>query len=312
MENNTYPLIDLHTDYVLSCYAKGVEYGSAKQINTGLLKTRNMRVILAGFSYDDLFGDTQIQVDTLLKETRKPGGPSLILSAEDYRRVMRHTSPGLIMHMEGAGILQNSMERFGEYYRAGVRSVGLTHSAKNCLASGNRENPKEGLTAFGKRVVKELTRRHMVVDYAHLNRKGFYDVLSLTTGPVLVSHANTQRYCPDPRNLTDEQIKEVAKRKGVVGVFFSGKYVRNDGVPPSIDDVVKHACHIALVGGAGTVAFGSDFGGITTGLPRGLTSVADYPLLISKLRTAGFNDKELEGICWRNADRVLLQTLSHA
>jgi membrane dipeptidase len=310
MKPKTYPVIDLHTDYVLACYEKGDKYGSAKQTNRQMLKRNGVRAILAGFSYDDLLKDTDLQLSVLLKETSAHNGLMLVKSKKDLENAL--SSPGktgVVIHLEGAGVLDGNMDRLHELYEKGVRSIGLTHSVKNSLASGNRENPKDPLTPFGREVVKEAVKKGMALDLAHLNEAGFWEVMDMTKGPVLVSHACAYTYCPDPRNLTDDQIKAVARRGGVIGVFFSSKYVTNDGTPATVDDVVRHFVHIAEVGGVETVALGTDYGGITTGVPRGLESVDALPGLFERLGKAGFSEQDLALVSHGNAQRVLLHMI---
>jgi hypothetical protein len=97
----------------------------------------------------------------------------------------------------------------------------------------------------------------------------------------------------------------------VIGVFFSSKYVTNDGTPATVDDVVRHFVHIAEVGGVETVALGTDYGGITTGVPRGLESVDALPGLFERLGKAGFSEQDLALVSHGNAQRVLLHMINN-
>lgn len=304
-----YPIIDLHTDYVLACYEKGKQFKSDQQINDKMLDKTNIRLVFAGFSYDDLLKDTDLQFKVLHQQLMKVKNLKLVLTKQNLSDLFESKNRGMIIHMEGAGILNNSMQKFQQYYHGGLRSIGLTHSRKNCLAAGNKENPKLPLTAFGKQIIKTSHQQGVVVDLAHLNEKGFYQALKNGTRPFIVSHTCAYKLCPDPRNLKDEQIKEIARQKGVVGIFFSSQYVRNDGKKATIDDVVNHFVHIASVGGVDVLAIGSDFGGITTGTPYGLENTTKLTMLINRLKKAGFNNQDIEKISYKNAKRVLLNIL---
>jgi membrane dipeptidase len=303
-----YPIFDLHDDYVLALYDKGKQFKSDQQINRDLLRKANVKLIFGGFSYDDIFKDTNIQIDVLLKHASdKKNGLDLVKNAKDLKRVLNSKDQcGIILHLEGAAILGDDPYLLDRYFELGVRSIGLTHSEKNKLASGNKIDPKEHITSLGKKIVKEAVKKHMIVDLAHLNEAGFYDVLRLISHqPPIVTHTCTYKYCPDPRNLKDEQIKEIAKRKGVIGIFFSAKYVKPDYQTTSIDDVVKHFVHVAEVGGIDVLAIGSDFGGITTGIPKGLEDISKLQKLLIKLKKVGFNDNDLKKIAYLNVYRVL-------
>lgn len=302
-------IIDLHTDYVLACYEKGRQFKSNQQINDQMLDKTNVKLIFAGFSYDDLLKDTERQFKVLHQQLIKVNNLKLILTKQNLVDLFLSKNRGMILHMEGAGILNKSVEKFQQYYHGGLRSIGLTHSRKNCLAAGNKENSDLPITPFGKIIIKTAHKQGVIVDLAHLNEKGFYQALKIGSKPFIVSHTCAYKLCPDPRNLKDEQIKEVAKQRGVIGMFFSSQYVRNNGKKANIDDVVNHFIHVASVAGTKVLAIGSDFGGITTGLPKGLENTTKLLVLISKLKKAGFTKKEIEEICYKNAQQVLLKIL---
>lgn len=307
-----YSIIDLHDDYVLALYEKGKQFKSEKQINLKLMKKAGVKLIFGGFSYDNLFKDTDIQINTILKHVSiKKNKIDLVKNAFDLVSILKSKNRyGIILHLEGAGILDKKMVLFNKYYNLGLRSISLTHSGKNQLASGNKIDPKEHVTEFGKKVVKEAVKRHMIVDLAHLNYAGFYDVLRLISHqPPVVTHTCTYKHCRDPRNLKDEQIKEIARRKGLIGIFFSAKYVKPDYKSATIDDVVKHFVHVAEVGGVDILAFGSDFGGITTGVPKDLENITKLHVLLKKLKKVGFSEDDLEKIAYRNAYRVIREIL---
>ncbi len=311
MKNSKIPIIDLHSDYVLACYEKGIPYKSAKQTNMKMLKANNVKIIFAGFSYDDLLKDTKKQLELLLRETKKNKCTVLIKNSKDIETVFREqNSLGFILHLEGSEILDGSLKNLENLYIKGLRSLSLTHSEKNSLGSGNKDNPNTPLTSFGIQVVKETQRKKIILDLAHLNQKCFFQTAHMIKGPLLVSHSCAYSLCPDPRNVTDEQIKLVSQRNGVIGVFFSSKYVKQTNDEVTINDVVDHFVHIVKVGGINCVAVGSDFGGITTGLPKNLESVNSLQNLKQKLKKKGFKTKDIEKIFYKNAQRVISQLLT--
>lgn len=308
-----HPIIDLHEDYVISCYSsEGNEYqkASGDQLNFDLMKKGNVKVLFAGFSYDDMMHDSELQLETILNFGHQHKEFTIIHSWQEFETALQAPEKiGVVVHIEGADILQNSLDNLHNLYKKGLRSIGLTHNYKNCLGAGCKEDATLPLTDFGREVLKEAEELGMVVDLAHINEKGFYEVMELTKRPVIVTHGNSRAICNNPRNYTDDQIRAIVEKKGVIGVFFAGTFVRNDA-QPTIDDVVRHYVHIAEVAGTTEIlAMGSDFGGIITGLTEGLENMGKVGDLYTKLLAAGFTEKDIEGITHKNAERVISQLL---
>jgi membrane dipeptidase len=148
----------------------------------------------------------------------------------------------------------------------------------------------------------------MIVDFAHMNAPTFADALRVVRGPIIVSHGNAAACCPNPRNYSDEQLRSIAERGGVVGVFFAKTFVTG-AQPAVIADVVRHIDHLRKVMGEDHIALGTDFGGIITGTVAGLDAVACLPALWDALAAHGYTDAQLEKIAYRNAARVLREIL---
>lgn len=215
---------------------------------------------------------------------------------------------GLLLHVEGGEILAENLYMLDIIYRLGVRSLGLTWNERNAIADGvGEEGSKGGLSLFGKKVIARMNEIGMLIDVSHLNEAGFWDVIDRSSGPVIASHSCAKALCRHPRNLTDEQLRAVAKSKGLVGVNFCPDFLCEDG-QATIDDVVKHIAYIAEVAGTETVGFGSDFDGITA-VPAGIEDASQYPCLVEKLDQSGFSGDEIKKICHGNFVRVLQNVL---
>jgi len=305
--NTMFPLFDLHTDYVLSQYEEGIKYKSAHQINNLQLENTQTKLIFSGFSYDDLFHDTDKQLRVMHRSFQSDKAWLVIKTKNDLVRLMvNKKNRGVIIHMEGADILQRDVNIFDHYYNQGLRSIGLTHTHKNCLAAGNKENPTTPLTPFGRKIVLHALKKGVIIDLAHLNKAGFYEAAGLLgKKPLFVSHTCAYKLCRNNRNLTEEQIKIIGKSHGVIGIFFSKKFVNNRKKIVEINDVVKHFIHIASIVGDDSVAIGSDFGGITSGFPKGLESLSKIGEFYKKMKEAGFNDTSMKKITHLNALRVI-------
>ena len=159
----------------------------------------------------------------------------------------------------------------------GVKIASLCWNGYNGIAGG--ADTEEGLSHFGKRVVKELESHSITVDVSHMNKKSFYDFVSISSKPFIATHSNCSSVYPHRRNLTDEQIRLIAHSGGIVGInlypVFLGDYEDN------YDDIAAHIDHAINVAGEDHVAFGTDFDGAD--MDERFKSVCDMQNLWSEL-----------------------------
>jgi membrane dipeptidase len=197
-------------------------------------------------------------------------------------------------------------------HAAGLRSLGLVWSRPNAFATGvpfafpGSPDHGPGLTAAGRALVRACGEIGVLVDVSHLNARGFWDVAELSDAPLVASHSGAHVLCASPRNLTDEQLRTIGERRGLVGINFHVGFLRADGADNAdtpLALIAEHAAHVAQVAGPECVGLGSDFDGAT--MPAALGDVTGLPALFDALRGAGFGAAELEGIAWRNWRRVL-------
>ncbi|HIE12848.1 MAG TPA: membrane dipeptidase [Desulfotomaculum sp.] len=208
-----------------------------------------------------------------------------------------------VLAIEGGHVVEGSIGVLRAFYRVGVRCLTLTWNCRNELADGVAENESGGgLTSFGREVVREMERLGMMIDVAHLAPAGFWDVLRLAQGPVIASHANSRRLCGHPRNLTDDQVRELAGGGGVIGVSFVPEFI--DPVRPTLDRLVDHIEHLAAVGGSGCVGIGSDFDGAPR-MVTGLEDAACLPLLTERLVGRGWQEADIRKVLGENFLRVM-------
>jgi membrane dipeptidase len=163
--------------------------------------------------------------------------------------------------MEGVEPLGTDLNHLRVFYELGVRSIGLTHARTNAAGHGGvfaaSGSPAEGLTAFGREVVRECETLGVIIDLAHINPAGFKEILSITTKPLIVSHTNARRYYDIERNISDEQIKMIGERRGVIGVNSVLVSPRED--ESTLDRYIDHIEHIVHLIGIDCVAIGFDF-----------------------------------------------------
>ena len=128
------------------------------------------------------------------------------------------------------------------FYDKGVRYITLCHTSDNdiCDSSTDRRNPEDkGLNDFGRQVVAECNRLGMLVDISHASDKSFFDVLAASKAPIIASHSSARAVCDNPRNLTDDQLRALAKNGGVIQICFLGAYVKTPPVIPEREQAIK-------------------------------------------------------------------------
>lgn len=223
----------------------------------------------------------------------------LIDSREQLAKAGKDERLGMMLSIEGGEILAGQVWMVDLLYRLGVRALGLTWNQRNDLAEGAGEHEANGgLTRLGKTVVNRLNQLGMAVDVSHLAERSFWDVLEHSEQPPYASHSCAAALCPHPRNLTDEQIRALARSGGVVGINFYPAFL-NPIHTPNRADVAKHIAYIAQVAGPQAVALGSDFDGGDQRL-EGLDGVHELPLLLEELEGIGFSRQEIIGIVHGN------------
>lgn len=168
-----------------------------------------------------------------------------------------------------------------------------------------------GLTEKGKELVAEMENLGIIPDVSHLSDAGFYDVLEVTKKPFVASHSDARAVCPNVRNMTDDMIRKLSERGGVMGLNFCADFLEERPLgeenPGSIAAVVRHAEHIVKTGGIDVLGLGSDFDGIPT--HRELPGAQSMGRLWEALHRAGFDQGELDKIFYGNVLRVYRDTL---
>ena len=208
---------------------------------------------------------------------------------------------GAILGMEGAYPFEDEPNALDEMDRAGFRVIGLTHFLDNDFAGSAHGVLHGGLTPAGKALVAGLEQRHMIVDLAHASPKTINDVLAVATRPVLVSHTGVRATCDNVRNLSDEQLRNIAGHGGLIGIgFWDVATCGRDAA--AIARAIRHAADVA---GADHVALGSDFDGAVAEPfdATGLVQITDA------LLAQGFTDDQVAGIMGGNALRFFRANL---
>ena len=268
----------------------------------------------------------------------------LATTAADIRRIVKAGKISVFLTVEGGHTIDDDLRVLRMYYQLGVRSMTLTHSRNNNWADSATDKPvHNGLTDFGREVVREMNRLGMLVDVSHVADKTFYDTLSVTSKPVIVSHSSMRAISPVPRNVTDEMLWALAKNGGVIGISFGEGFINPKDaealesaiktettgpaltgralddyaaedvrnlfgtrvkVAATVADVVDHIDHAVRIAGIDHVGIGSDFDGVS-GPPNGLDDVSKMPALIEVLLQRGYAEREVKKILGENYLRVI-------
>jgi len=150
----------------------------------------------------------------------------IALTAEDIRRAHSSGRIAVLMGVEGGHMIQDSLPMLRTYYRLGVRYMTLTHFKTNDWADSSADvAAHNGLTPFGRDVVREMNRLGMMVDISHVSDKTFYDALEVSRAPLIASHSSLRALCDIPRNMSDDMIRSLAAKGGLVNINFNAAYL---------------------------------------------------------------------------------------
>lgn len=331
---------DMHCDTILEIYEKrqaGEACGILKNgLHIDLEKLKKGDYLLQNFAVfvhmkhmaernQPLPEYAFMMIDTFFSEMRKY--PELVGIARSYQDIEENWKNGRIsalLTMEEGGICEGKAEYLRIFYELGVRMFTFTWNFPNELAWPNRleqegapaayfvPETEQGLTEKGFEFLEEMERLGMIADVSHLGDKGIFDVIAHARRPFVASHSNARAVCRHSRNLTDEMIRGIAEKGGVIGINFYPDFLRNQeeqGSPMkvSVTDIARHIRHMIKTGGIECVGLGSDFDGITSSFE--MKDASDLPILEESLRKNGFTEEEIEKIFYRNVLRVYKEIL---
>jgi membrane dipeptidase len=290
-------------------------------------------------------------IDVVKEQIRRhPESLEAASTAADIRRIVKSGKIAALMGIEGGHAIEDSLRALRAFYKLGVRYMTLTHTNTNDWADseGDINNPNvqhhNGLTDFGRDVVREMNRIGMMIDISHVADKTFSDVIATTHAPVIASHSSARAIANHPRNMSDDMLRAMGKNGGVVMVnFYDGfldprkaelalrertmedelkaKYpndpkraqeelkawrTANDPGKTPLSVLMDHIDHIAKVAGIDHVGLGSDFDGVPlTGLPEGMEDISKLPNITYELMKRGYSDADIKKVLGENLLRVM-------
>ncbi|WP_439402502.1 membrane dipeptidase [Bradyrhizobium sp. DASA03068] len=192
------------------------------------------------------------------KLLRKRDDLILVRTAADIRRAKSQGKTGIIMHFQGPGPIEDSLDLVDAFKALGVGVMQLAYNVKNQLGDGCEERTDAGLSRFGLQVVKRMNQARMIIDCSHTGLQTTMDAIENSSAPVIISHANAKSVYPSPRNISDELIKAIAGTGGTVGVVGFPGFVSGDK-RPTIDQFIDHISHMCDLVGTQYITLGIDY-----------------------------------------------------
>ena len=260
-------IIDMHFDLPMDLYEKRERKNVLETEFLPELDAGNISVLGVAIYIEDRYlpeNGLRValdQIGRLYAETTASQRFAICKSYRDVQEASEHGRIALLITVEGVEPLGTNLNQLRVFYELGVRSIGLTHARTNAAGHGGvfaaSGSPREGLTAFGREVVRECETLGVIIDLAHINPAGFEEILSITTKPPIVSHTNVRQYYDIERNIGDEQIKMIGEQHGVIGVNSILVSPREE--ESTLNHYIDHIEHIAKLIGIDSVGIGFDF-----------------------------------------------------
>ena len=244
------------------------------------------------------------------------GQIQMCTSAQQIKTCQQNQQFAIVLHLEGAEVLECDPNVLDVFYEQGLRSIGPLWNRKSLFGDGlsasfpHSPDTGTGLTREGKALIRKCAEKNMLIDVSHMNERAFWDTLALIGQPIVATHSNVHALCPQARNLTDVQLRGIRESKGLVGVNFDVAFLRRDGqrnTQTSLDIIIDHLDYLIEHLGEDHVGFGSDFDGSL--LPEDLSDVSQMPTLIERMQQRHFSDELIEKVKSRNWINLLHRIL---
>jgi membrane dipeptidase len=328
-------LIDMHFDLPMDLFEKRNQPEHLTSHYLPQFEAGNIGVLGAALYVEDRYlpeMGLRVALDEiacLCNAVEKTDRFAICKTSHEIKRAREANKIAIVITMEGVEPLGDDLDLLRVFYELGVRMIGLTHARRNAAGSGGifaaTGSSRDGLTAFGRELVQECERLGIIIDLAHINPKGFEEIVDLTKKPLVVSHTNARKFYDIERNISDEQIKIIGQRGGVVGL--NAILVSPAAENATIDRYVDHIEHVVGWIGIDGVGIGFDFceylfqqlpEHIRKEIQSKLTTPHFIPDLTNhshaqnftrKLIERGFSDADIEKILRGNWGRILEQLL---
>jgi len=255
----------------------------------------------------DFARETILQQAELAVRMAEEDSFRLCVTASDIEDAVQEEVIAALIHLEGAEGIGDDLSELDTLYEMGLRSLGPVWSRPNNFGHGvpfhfdKSPDTGPGLSDAGRRLIQRCAEKNIIVDLAHMNEAGFWDIAKAYDGPLLSTHSGVHALCPATRNLTNKQLSAIAERTGIVGLNYHCAFLRSDGRQTSeteLEVLIRHLDALLNALGEDGVALGSDFDGAL--MPRDLADAGKLQNLVAAMDQAGFGAELIEKICWSN------------
>lgn len=321
-------IVDFHCDTISQLYdiRESGESINLKQnrLHLDIEKMEKGDYMLQVFaSYVDLVSNNKplesclSYIDLLYDEVEKNKEHiGIVYTYEDILTNIKKNKMSALLSIEEGGVCKGNLSLLRNFYKLGVRMMTLTWNYENELAYPNgyfyneEKNEKKGLKEKGFEFINEMERLGIIIDVSHLSDDGIYDVYNNTSKPFIASHSNAREVCSHQRNLTDDMIKKIGQRGGLIGVNFYSSFLNNNyksSDTSKIEDIINHIKYISNTGGIDCVGIGSDFDGIDCSLE--FENSSKMQLIYGEMKKSGFREEDIEKVFYKNAIRLFKELL---
>lgn len=300
-------VIDLHCDTLTKLAEESSSYLRKNGFSVDIEKMQKSNYIaqfFAAFVDKSQHRDPYIWALKLIEVFKREESKNRdkIKQAYCYEDILANEKEGKIscfLSIEEGAVLKGSLDKLHLFYKEGVRLITLTWNYPNEIGYPNTQEKyaNKGLTAFGFQLIEAMNELGIIIDVSHLSDKGFWDVVSRSKSPFIASHSNARAIKNHRRNLTDEMIRALAKKGGIMGINFYSNFLGDKNIG-TVEDIVTHIKHIKKVGGIDILALGSDFDGIST--PVEFEDCSQLHQLYYGLIKNGFSEDEVDKIFYSN------------
>lgn len=258
---------------------------------------------------DNLYLEFEVMYRNFIREVEKNKDEiEIVTNLQELDKANSQGKVGAFLAIEEGDVLQGNINNIKKVYDLGIRYITLTWNYKNKLGYPNYNNLyiDKGLNPLGKEMVRVMQDTGVMVDASHLSDAGFYDLIDICKKPFIVSHSNSRAITNHPRNLTDDMIKALGNKGGIMGLNFCDKFLGTRRVA-QINDMIMHIKHIINVGGIDILALGTDYDGILNKVE--IENPTEMYKLEYRLKNEGFTNNEIEKIFYKNARRIIGELL---
>ena len=305
-------VVDLHNDYLEErvhhpehrLFSNTKHHTDVARLQEGGVNVQFFVIWTRPNEHSDHFSRAMELIDMLEADVAECRGE--IEFCRNYQEIMatvHRNKIAAVLCLEGGQLIGNDIDNIDRFYARGMRYLTLAWNYGTDWCGGAKDDDGKGLSPFGKEVIDRLNRLGIMIDVSHVNKKSLQEVLDYTDATVIATHSGAYAVNNHNRNLSDEHIKEIARRGGVIGAVFYPSFLNNTD-HATVADVIKHINYIRhLTGSVDHIALGSDFDGIDF-TPDGLENVSKFPNLTKALFEEGYNAEEITKILGGNALRV--------